>query len=71
VTAPDIDQLKKSLYRGLLALVERGDLSAEDIAPMLQAFSELPPANQTAERFAKMLESARVRHGRTPSWRSE
>jgi hypothetical protein len=65
----DIEQLKKSLYRGLIALVERGDLAPTDIAPMLRAFGELPPADQTAERFAGMLESARLRHRRTPVWR--
>lgn len=67
--APDIDQLKKSLYVGLMALVEHGDLSAGDIAPMLRAFGELPGDQQSADRFAQMLESARLRNRRAPSWR--
>ncbi|MFP4139885.1 MAG: hypothetical protein ACOCZU_02790 [Planctomycetota bacterium] len=67
--APDIEQLKKSLYRGLMALVEHGDLSTGDIAPMLRAFGELPAEKQTADRFARMLESARRRNRRSPAWR--
>ncbi len=67
---PDIEQLKQSLYRGLMALVEHGDLSADDIAPMLRAFGELPADQQTADRFAQMLESARQRNRRSPAWRS-
>jgi hypothetical protein len=68
---PDIGNLKKSVYDGLMALVDDGELGTEDVVPMLQAFANLPGEEQTAERFEQMIVAARNRRKRLPRWRDE
>ncbi|MFP4055085.1 MAG: hypothetical protein ACLFV7_14590 [Phycisphaerae bacterium] len=68
---PDIEKLKKSVYDGLMSLVDDGELGTEDVVPMLQAFGNLPADEQTAGRFERMIEAARKRRKRRPRWRAE
>lgn len=65
------DRLKADIFQGLMSLVRDGQVETEDVCPMLHAFAELPPHEQTPERFAAMVGAARLRRRRRGTWRGE
>ncbi len=72
MTENDPEQrLKASIFQGLMSLVRDGDVAAEDVCPMLHAFAELPPDEQTPERFGAMVDAARRRRRGRPTWRGD